>query len=99
FARLVGQVVARPAGAVAPRISALDDPVLRLPEQQAVVVAVGGEDNEVVHGDWCDLGMELHHDVALRGGYGRGQLLRSRDAHRLRCDELVWTGLGRGLAA
>src|SRR5207244_6839759 len=80
----------------AARIPALDDPVLRLPEGEAVVEAVGGEDDEVVDRDRRDLRSQVDDDVAVTGRDRRLKLLLRGDAHRLRTDEFMRSDLRRG---
>src|SRR5439155_641991 len=62
---LVGKVVPGTSAAVAARVTPLHDPVLRLPEVEAVVEAVDGQDHKVVHRHGRHLGGELDHDGAL----------------------------------
>ena len=89
----------RAAAAVPVRVAPLHDPVFRLPEREAVVVAVNGEHDEVVDCDRRHLRVELNDDVPLRRGDRGLEVLLRGDAHRLGADELMWGDLGRGDAA
>src|SRR5688572_32290896 len=88
-ANFVLELVAGPAGAVALRVATLDDKRLRRLDDampgQAVVVAVAGEEDEVIDCVRRVLGRESDRDVAAVGlDHGRVGLRRIDDALRRR---------------
>ena len=87
---LVAELVARAAGAGAGGVAALghealDDAV----ERDAVVVAVAGEEDEVVDGVRRLVGEQLDDDVAVVGADGRRVALARVDDHLRRCAVLL----------
>src|ERR1700680_2959320 len=96
--RLVWKAVTGPTPPVAQGVAALHLPALRVPEREAVVVAVRRQHDEVVDGDWRDLGVQTYDDLSL-GRVDRCYVcLGWEKGGRLRTDERVRPGLSRGHA-